>query len=379
MTGIERASIAVLIIFSVNALMVLGLITLKTIHRRLTRGHERRRSEYVGLISRHIAYENCTDPITRRTAQDPAFVDALIDVRNAVVGPEAEIVHQIVDRYGVARRLSRRLRSDFWLGRRLRAAVALAEIGDEGSAEELISHLDDPEPEIRIQAARGLGRMGWAPALDAIVARFSVETPWVRARFADTLIGFGREATWPLLAYLRINHRFEQAGAVSAISALASIGDDQAVEPLIELLEAAEDTEIKIATVEALGFIGGAVAAPALRNAFEHHDWRLRAKAATALGEVGDTFSLVQLTRALGDQNWWVRRNSAAALVRIPGGLEALYGALASPDPFAADAAAEALTDNGDLMRARENAQRGTAGGGDLALLRHMTGAEVPA
>jgi HEAT repeat protein len=374
MTGVERARIAVLIIFSVDALMVIGLIALKTIHRRLAQSHERRRSGYVALISRHIAYENCTDPITRETAEDPAFVDALIDVRNAVVGPEAEIVHQIVDRYGVAKRLSRHLRSDFWLGRRLRAAVALAEIGDESSAETLTAFLDDPEPEIRIQAARGLGRMRWKPAIDRIIARFSIETPWVRARFADTLIGFGREATSPLIAYVRANHRFEQAGSVSAIATLAAIGDDQAVEPLIELLQSAEDTEVKISTVEALGYVGGAMAAPALRSIFKDRDWRVRAKAATALGEVGETASIGALTAALRDQNWWVRRNSAAALVRISGGIDALYRALGDDDPFAADAAAEALTDHGELMRARERVQSGQATDDDIALLRHMIG-----
>jgi HEAT repeat protein len=324
----------------------------------------------VALLSRHIAFANCTDPITSEMAEDPAFLDALIDVRNAVAGPELTTLRDIVQRHGVVEHQIRKLRSVFPLGRRFRAAVALAEIGDETSAEVLMDHLADREPEIRIQSARGLGRIRWTPAIDQIVQRFSVEIPWVRARFSDTLTLYGPAATWPLLAYIKINHPYESVGPSLALRTLAQIDDLQAVQPIIEVLEEASLVEVEIAAVEALGDLGSPEARTHLTARLRAPQWELRAKAATSLGAIGDPSSIPDLLSSLRDPNWWVRRNSAAALARLDGGIDALYGALEDHDPYAADAAAEALTDAGELVAARE--QAGDANTGNNPLLAYM-------
>lgn len=233
-------------------------------------------------------------------------------------------------------------------------------------------HLADSEPEIRIQSARGLGRIQWTPAIDAIVARFNIESAWVRTRFADTLIAFGRKATWPLIAYVKVNHLFESAGPVAAIRTLASIGDDQAVSPLMEVLENADDPEVQIATIETLGLLRASLALHAIQKQLSADDWRLRAKAATALGEIGDGSSISVLSRGLSDLNWWVRRNSASSLLRIPTGVEALFSALEDSDPYAGDAAAEALVDTGELTRARRRVESGSPSSRDLELVDYM-------
>lgn len=371
MTRIELAQHSALIVFAVNSLLLAGLIALKSVHRRRVKHHDRRRQSYLALLSRHVAYENCTDPITAGMAEDPAFLDALLEIRNAVAGPELATLLDIVSRHGVLQRQTDRLRSPFPLGRRLRAAVALAEIGDESSAPVLMEHLEDREPEIRIQSARGLGRIQWTPAIDRIVWRFSVETPWVRARFSDTLTRFGAKATWPLLAYIRINHHFETAGPQFALKTLAQVEDRDAVGPLLEILEDANNIEIEIAAIEALGELGSPKIAPALQARLESPHWELRAKAATALGAIGDTQSVPLLLARLHDPDWWVRRNSAAAIAQLPGGINSLYEALEYDDRSAADAAAEALTDAGELVSARRRlAESGSPG--ENPLLAHM-------
>lgn len=353
MTGIELAQFSVLIIFGVNTGLLGTLIALKVIHRRRMRKHDRRRDAYVSLLSRHVAFEHCTDPITPDMAEDPAFLDALIDVRNAVAGPELATLKQIVKRHGVIAHQVSRLKSPFPLGRRLRAAVALAELGDETSAPVLMDHLDDREPEIRIQSARGLGRIRWTPAIDRIVRRFSIESAWVRMRFSDTLITFGSSATWPLLAYVRINHKHETEGPKLALRTLAQIEDRDAVRPIIHLLNESEDLEIQVAAVEALGELGSPEAIWVLSDMFVSDRWELRAKAATAFGHIGDTTVIPLLVSGLRDTEWWVRRNTAAALAQMPEGIATLYEALEDDDPFAADSAAEALTDIGELVAAR--------------------------
>lgn len=351
--------LAVLAIFSINAVLVAGLVLLKAIHRRRTRAHDARRHEYVGLLSRHLSYENCTDPITERMAEDPAFLDTLIDMRNAITGDEVATLRRIVNRHGVIERQVKRLDSGLLLGQRLRAAVALAEIGDETAADALMRHLDDREPEIRIQAARGLGRIQWTPAIDQIVSRFSGEIPWVRSRFSDTLIGYGTKATWPLLAYVRINHGFEIEGPSLALRTIGQIHDDNAVAPLIEILAESNDLDIQVATIEALGEIANPEAEPALTGLLTSSEWQLRAKAASALGGLGDDEAIPGLLVSLCDRNWWVRRSAAAALARLPGGIQALYNALDDEDRYAADAAAEALTDAGELVSARRRIDEG--------------------
>jgi len=351
---------AVILIFSVNAILLMALIALKVIHRRRMKRHEGRRKEYLGLLSRHMSFENHTEPITEPIAEDPAFLDALIDMRNAITGDDITTLRRIVNHHGIIERQMRHLDSSWLLGRRLRAAVALAELGDETSADMLIRHLDDREPEIRIQCARGLGRIRWTPAIDQIVSRFGKEIPWVSTRFSDTLVGYGTRATWPLLAYIRINHRFETEGAVLALRTLAQIQDDEAVGPLLGILAETSDLEVQIATVYALGEVGSPQALNALDSLLDSGEWALRAKAAGALGGLGDAAAIPRLVNSMRDENWWVRRSAAAAVARLPGGTDALYRALDDDDQFAADAAAEALTDIGELVSARRRADEGS-------------------
>jgi HEAT repeat protein len=362
--------LALLLIFSVNAALVAGLVTLKTVHRHRMRLHEKRRQRYLEVLSRHLSYEHCTDPITEEMAEDPAFLHALIDMRNAITGDEVATLRQIVNRHGVIERQVRHLDSSLLLGRRLRAAVALAEIGDETVADALMRHLDDREPEIRIQCARGLGRIRWTPAIDQIVSRFSGEVPWVRARFSDTLVGYGTKATWPLLAYVRINHRFESRGPALALRTIGQIQDDQAVGPLLEILDESTDLDVQLATIEALGELASPEALPALTDLLDDEAWQLRAKAASAIGGIGDPDAIPRVFGPLRDENWWVRRSAAGALARMPGGIDALYAALEDEDRYAADAAAEALTDAGELVSARRRIDAGVSD--NEPLLAHM-------
>lgn len=366
----QLAPVAVLIIFSIDAALLAGLVLLKSVHRRRIHSHNVRRQEYLKLLSRLISLDDHTEPITEAMAEDQAFLDALIDMRNAITGDEVSTLRRIVNHHGVIEKQMKYLDRSRLLSRRLRAAVALAELGDETSAETLMRHLDDREPEIRIQSSRGLGRIQWTPAIDQIVSRFSDEIPWVRVRFSDTLVGYGTKATWPLLAYIKVNHRFESKGPALALRTIAQIQDDQAVAPLLGILEESADLEIQVATVDALAELGSTEASTALNSLLESEHWELRAKAATALGGLGDASAISRLTTAMRDQDWWVRRSAAAAIARLPQGIEALYRCLDDDDSFAADAAAEALADAGELVSAREKAKE--IGADNEPLLAHM-------
>lgn len=372
MSGIELLRNTVLVVFVINGLLLLSLIIGKDIHRRREQNHERRRVAYLALLSRHLADPDEELNMGPRVAEDQAFLDALIDIRTSVVGAESDALTNMVERYGVMKGYAKRLKWGPGLTRRLQAAVAMAEVADTSWAPVLLQHLNNRHPEVRIQAARGLSRMRWTPAIDALVERLSSESPWVRSRLMDALVSYGARATWPLIAYIRINHAHESAGPTAAIRTLATIGDHQAVEPLMDVLEESHDPEVMIAIVEALGVLASPTAWAALERSARSADWRIRAKAATALGEISNPAAIPTLSKGLKDPNWWVRRNSAAALAHIPGGIEVLYSALRSEDLFARDAASEALADAGEVIAARKRIEDGEATTHDLVLIEFL-------
>jgi HEAT repeat protein len=220
--------------------------------------------------------------------------------------------------------------------------------------------------------------MRYEPAIAVILERFGPEEPWVRARFADTLVVFGARATWPLVDYIQANMRDHgNEGVVEAIRVLGVIGDPEVGVTLADLLRIAVDPEVQIAAVDALGAVGGPLAIRPLKQSLRSSDWRLRAKAATSLGQIGDPSVNKALSKTLEDANWWVRRNSASALASIHGGVEILFEAISSEDRFARDAAAEALADCGALAAARDRSEAGEATENDLALLALVGGERV--
>ena len=156
---------------------------------------------------------------------------------------------------------------------------------------------------------------------------------------------------------------------------LGVIGDREVGPSLAGILRVATEPEVRIAAIESLGMVGGPLAIRPLKYTFRSPDWRLRAKSATSLGHIGDPSINRVLASGLQDSNWWVRRNSASALAALPGGDELLLLAIGSDDPFARDAAAEALADCGVLAAARERHEAGKATEGDRLLLDHV-GAE---
>jgi len=370
MLDIRIAEIGTFVIYLTDVALLLLLVGLKTIHRSRMRDHDRRRQEYLGVLSRHVSYQDCTDPITPRMAGDSAFLDALIDVREVLSGYELANLEAIVAEHGVSAGLVRRLASPFPLGRRLRAAVALAEIGDKTTAPAMIHHLSDREPDVRVECARGLARLKWTAAIDDIVARFAIEEAPVRARFADSLVGFGSKATWPLLAYARVNHRAEDAGPALALRTIGRIRDLAAADSIHQILEEGPSLEVTIASVEALGVIASPYSVEKVEPLLHDDRWQVRAKSASALGQISEPSSVPWLSAALRDVNFWVRRNAASALAQVPTGIEALYDALEDADPYAADAAAEALADAGELVAARRRVSAGSSG--DEPLLAHM-------
>ncbi len=111
----------------------------------------------------------------------------------------------------------------------------------------------------------------------------------------------------------------------NAATALKNVGDERAVEALIQALsyEDWQDSYIILSSVressaEALGKIGDKRAVNPLINAMlEDVDENVRWKAARALGDIGDRSAVEPLTEALKDGSWHVRKDAVVALGKI--------------------------------------------------------------
>jgi HEAT repeat protein len=104
----------------------------------------------------------------------------------------------------------------------------------------------------------------------------------------------------------------------SAAIALGRLGDIQAVEPLIKILESKnEDPAVRLLATRAIGKLGDARSISSLIEALKDEDEEIRMMAAEALGIIGDAKAVDPLIAALKDKEEYVRKNAAEALAKI--------------------------------------------------------------
>ena len=103
-----------------------------------------------------------------------------------------------------------------------------------------------------------------------------------------------------------------------AIEILGKMGATEAVETLIEYVDADKDAELQKVTFRALGEIGDETAVQPLANKLLMDNDTVRPRAARALGLLGDTRAIKPLSEALkADENPNVRAQAAWALRQI--------------------------------------------------------------
>ncbi len=122
------------------------------------------------------------------------------------------------------------------------------------------------------------------------------------AQAVEPLIATLKDSRWPLRE--------------AAAQALGQIRDTRAVEPLIAALKDSAGC-VREATVTALGRIRDSRAVEPLLVARKDNDPDLRKAAANALGQIGDPRAIAPLVAALKDHELKVRRVAADALVKL--------------------------------------------------------------
>jgi len=240
------------------------------------------------------------------------------------------------------------------------AALAVGRLGLREALPTLVDWLDDPDPGLRAAAARGLGALGDERGLAGLVRALGDVSADVRVAAVEALEGLGRSAALvPLLGRLDDP---DVGVRLAAIEALATLGLREAVVPLVG--RARDDVaEVRIAVATTLGALGDPRALPALRRALRDPSEDVQLAAAGALGQMGDPAAIEALIALLRGDAPRLAEAAVAALGRMEDrrAVDGLLEALARPRLRGAVIAA---------LRERLRRLRRRPGGADQLLAR---------
>ena len=185
------------------------------------------------------------------------------------------------------------LKRDEFSGVRWKAAEALSKIGNP-AVEQLIATLQYPDDDVRWKAAIALGEIGNPDAVEPLIQLLSDDDRFVRSRAAHALSMIGKAAIGPLIHALQNGDPGVRWGAALA---LGKTKNPLAVEPLILAL-ADEEAMVRAEAAAALASIGTPALAPLL-NFLKGSKGETRLEVMTALGELKNADAIEPLVQLL--------------------------------------------------------------------------------
>jgi HEAT repeat protein len=204
----------------------------------------------------------------------------------------------------------------------------------------LIAALKEKTWNAQLGAATRLIMMG-RPAVDGLIRALRGEDPEIQAAAASILGEMRTTAVAPLMDALNDTDRFVR---LVAARNLGKIGNEQAIEALIESLHREPDSEVRATVAEALGYMGSRQAIEPLTLAMQDRDEEVKVAAARSLGYIGDRRAIEPLVRGLSDVDDRVRYAALEALKDPRGTVQGhLVSALRSGNEEFRTGAAEAL------------------------------------
>jgi HEAT repeat protein len=245
-----------------------------------------------------------------------------------------------------ARRLIRRAlaeaRTDWGRWRRVAALSRLAKARHPATRRVLRRAVADPDRQVAAAAVRALGDLGDEWAIELLLEALH-DGHVSRSRVASQLERLAPVPGAQLLPLLRDADPGVRFWGATLLAPYPELGQAG----LVTLARDA-DPNVRAAAVETLGGRGGEVAAEAALELLDDPEWFVRVHAARAAGQAAGSRSAPALTELLADSRWWVRTAAKDALRGLDrAAIGALLPVLASPDRFARNGAAEVLQDIG--------------------------------
>jgi len=196
-------------------------------------------------------------------------------------------------------------------GVRWKAAEALSKIGNP-AVPLLIATLQHPDDDVRWKAAIALGEISNPDAIGPLIALFSDEDRFVRSRAAQAVSMIGEPAVTPLIHTLKDEDPAMRRGAALALAKIKSVNT---VEPLIRAL-ADKEVMVRTEAAAALAAIGTPALHPLL-GFLKSAQGDIRIEVLTALGELKDEGAIEPLIQLLDNADEDERKAIADAIDAI--------------------------------------------------------------
>jgi HEAT repeat protein len=150
--------------------------------------------------------------------------------------------------------------------------------------DDLIKKLQNDEVDERFEAALTLGSKKDKKVIEALICAFEDGNPEVRLQAAKSLSKIGDMAVEPLIESLKID---DSGIRRYATYSLKGIGDSSVIKHLIDALKD-DDWGVRKFSAKSLGEMEALESVESLIETLEDDDWGVRVAATKALGDIGD-------------------------------------------------------------------------------------------
>jgi HEAT repeat protein len=242
----------------------------------------------------------------------------------------------------LVRRASRKTRTDWGRWRRIAALSRLAHARHPSAPRLLRRALRDDDVSVEAAAVRALGELGDEHAVELLLEALR-EGRVARSRVAAQLEQLHPLPGARLLPLLRDPEPAVRFWGATLLAPYPGIGQESLVAATRD-----PDPNVRAAAVETLGSRGGRGAGEAALELLDDPAWFVRVHAARSAGHLLGASAAPEIARLLSHGRWWVRTAAKDALRGIGAeAIPALVPVLGSDDAFARNGAAEVLQDIG--------------------------------
>jgi HEAT repeat protein len=242
----------------------------------------------------------------------------------------------------LVRRVRRRPRTDWGRWRRVHALQRLERAHHPAVPRLVGLVLSDPDQRIASAAIHTLGEIGDEWAIDILVDALR-RGHGPRSRVASELEELVPAPEQRLVSLLRDWNPAVRFWGATLLRPYPELGESALIE-----LTWDPDPNVRAAAVETLGTRTGRSVGAALLARLDDSEWFVRVHAARAAGHVLGAEAAPTMTRLLADERWWVRTAAKDALRGMGAdAVPSLLTVLAHEDRFARNGAAEVLQDIG--------------------------------
>jgi hypothetical protein len=242
----------------------------------------------------------------------------------------------------LVRRVQRAPRTEWGRWRRVTALQRLGQAHNPVVAGLIGPVLDESDQRIASAAISTLGDIGDEWAIEILLEALK-RGRGPRSRIAAELEALAPEPGPKLVPLLRDKDPGVRFWAATLLERYPELAEERLVE-----LTWDPDPNVRAAAIETLGTRRGDAVANALVARLDDDAWFVRVHAARAAGHVAGDAAAPSIARLLADEKWWVRTAAKDALRGMGvDSVPALLSLLAHEDAFARNGAAEVLQDVG--------------------------------